>query len=227
MAELLAAGGVTASYARPRPSRSASRCWTPSWRRRGRSPPRTCGSASAPPASSTSCASRPSSIERFGAEVIPHYVISKCESVSDVLEVAILLRGGRAAPARRRRAADDRIVPAVRDHRRPAGGGTDGARAPWRRPVPRLARRARRRPGGDARVLRQQQGRRLPRGEVGALPGRDRPGRGHPRPRGAPAPLPRPRRHGGTRRRSELRGRPRAGARAASPARSASPSRAR
>src|SRR4029078_11386348 len=31
-------------------------------------------------------------IERFGAEVIPHYVISKCESVSDVLEVAILLR---------------------------------------------------------------------------------------------------------------------------------------
>ncbi len=31
-------------------------------------------------------------IKRFGADMIPHYVISKCESVSDVLEVAVLLK---------------------------------------------------------------------------------------------------------------------------------------
>lgn len=31
-------------------------------------------------------------VGRYGPEVLPHYVISKCESVSDVLEVAVLLK---------------------------------------------------------------------------------------------------------------------------------------
>ena len=45
------------------------------------------------------------------------------------------------------------------------------------RPIAALRRRARRRAGGDARLLRQQQGRRLPHLELGALQGRARAGR--------------------------------------------------
>ena len=50
-------------------------------------------------------------IDRFGSLIIGHYVISKCQSVSDVLEVAILLReAGLFRPGRSPRLAVD-IVP--------------------------------------------------------------------------------------------------------------------
>ena len=65
---------------------------------------------------------------RYGAASLPHYVISKADSVSDILEVARAAEGGRAAaaargPARRRHRA------AVRDDRRPAALRRDHGRA--------------------------------------------------------------------------------------------------
>ena len=44
----------------------------------------------------------PTSIARFGAAALPNYVISKCQSVSDLLEVARAAEGGRAAARRPR-----------------------------------------------------------------------------------------------------------------------------
>ena len=134
--------------------------------------------------------------------------------------------GGRAAaaargPARRRHRA------AVRDHRRPAAL----RRRSWTRCSPAglspAARLARRHPGGDAGLFRQQQGRRLPHLDLGALQGRAGADRRLPPASGRAAPVPRPRRLGRPRRRPELRGDPGAAARRACRARSASPSRAR
>ena len=65
--------------------------------------------------------------------------------------------------------------------------------------------RARRQPGSHARLLRLQQGRRLPGRELGAVPGRARPGRVGPQDRNPVAALPRSRRHRRPRRRPELR----------------------
>ena len=153
---------------------------------------------------------------RLGPEAIRQYVISKTDSVSDLLEVAVLLkevgfvdpgRGAVLAPA-------DRA--ALRDHRGPAA-------AP-RRPCAAGSRSrhgaldgalARRHPGSDARLLRQQQGWRLHHVQLGALQGGDRAGGRVPRGRRAAALLPRARRHRRTRRRTELRCDPRAAARAA------------
>ncbi|MPY93683.1 MAG: phosphoenolpyruvate carboxylase [Acidimicrobiia bacterium] len=52
---------------------------------------------------------------RYGAAALPHYVISHCQSVSDVLEVAVLLREvGLVRPARpRRRATEQDQEPAA------------------------------------------------------------------------------------------------------------------
>ena len=59
----------------------------------------------------------------LGPRTIPNYVISMCESVSDVLEVAVLLKEvGLLDPGRRGRAhLPGRHLAAVRDDRRPAG----------------------------------------------------------------------------------------------------------
>ena len=100
---------------------------------------------------------------------------------------------------------------AVRDHRRSASARPtimrDGVRAALLSP---LARRPRRLAGSDARLLRQQQGRRLPDRQLVALSRGARARRRVSRPRRQAAPLPRPRRHRRPRRRAELRGDPRA-----------------
>ena len=75
-----------------------------------------------------------------------------------------------------------------------------------------LVARPRRQPGGDARLLGLQQGRRLSGGELGAVPRRARPRRVGPQDRNPVAALPRSRRHRRPRRRTQLRRHPRAAA---------------
>ena len=71
--------------------------------------------------------------------------------------------------------------------------------------LPQAGGQPRRRAGSHARLFRQQQGWRLRHLGLGALQGRDRPGRGVRAPRRAAAAVPRPRRLGRPRRRAELR----------------------
>ena len=90
-------------------------------------------------------------------------------------------QGGRPAapargPARRRHRA------AVRDHRRPAALRADHGSAVRPAGLPPPARLARQRAGGDAGLFRQQQGRRLPHLDLGALQGRADAGRAVPPP---------------------------------------------
>ena len=101
--------------------------------------------------------------ERTGPRAIESYVVSMTRGPSDLLSV--LLHG-----PRRRRRRPARRRPAVRDRRRPAlrdGDDGDALREPRLRPPPA---RPRRRPDGDARLLRLEQGRRLPDGQLGAAP---------------------------------------------------------
>src|ERR1019366_8402972 len=84
---------------------------------------------------------------KYGPQALPHYIISKTDSVSDLLEVMLILRDARH--------------PALRDHRRSSSRRRHHAGFP--RP-PRGdgagARELGRRLRSDARLLRQQQGRR-------------------------------------------------------------------
>ena len=110
--------------------------------------------------------------------------------------------GGRPGPSVRPLRHQHRA--AVRDHRGSAGLlRHHGPHAVAAR-LPQAGRQPRRRAGGDARLFRQQQGRRLHHLGLGALQGRDRAGRGVRAPRRAVAPVPRPRRLGRPRRRAEL-----------------------
>ena len=80
-------------------------------RRSSRRPPRCCG--------------------RFGREALRHYIISHTESVSDLLEVLVLLKEAGLLRGtlddERATTVADRLA-AVRDHRRPAQRGDDHAR---------------------------------------------------------------------------------------------------
>ena len=108
---------------------------------------------------------------RYGAAAVPHYVISKADSVSDILEVAVLLKEvGLLRPREGRLDVD--IVPlfeTIDDLQRCGAIMDDAVRPAGLSPAARLARRH---PGGDARLFRQQQGRRLPHLDLGALQGR-------------------------------------------------------
>ncbi|MBK7332449.1 MAG: phosphoenolpyruvate carboxylase [Betaproteobacteria bacterium] len=119
-------------------------------------------------------------------------------------------QGGRA---RARRPFRARHRAAVRDDRRPRARRPDHARGVRAARVAAARRRTRRPAGGDAGLLGQQQGRRLPRGELGALPGRAGPRRGVRRRRRHARALPRPRRHRRPRGRPLVRRDPRAAAR--------------
>ena len=138
---------------------------------------------------------------------------SACASrCSDVLEVARPAQGGRPA---RSRAADGGptcsvgISPLFETIDDLQTRRDDAGRRPRPAAVPLAGGRPRRHAGGHARLLRQQQGRRLPRRQLGAVPGRAGPGGGR-RADGHPAAaLPRPRRHGRPRRRPQLRRHPR------------------
>ena len=135
-------------------------------------------------------------IADLGPEAVPNYVISRCESVSDVLEVALLLKEVGLVHAGDQADLRPGIVPLFEtiDDLRGAGATMAELLA-----LPRyraLLRSRGRRAGGDARVLRLEQGRRVPGGQLGALPGRGRPRRGVPGRRRAAAAVPRPGRHG-------------------------------
>lgn len=93
VAELLARAGVTDTYAElDEPARVAvlrDELRTP---RPLRAPTVACSAMVEGELAIMAVAAR--AIERFGPRIIGHYVISKCESVSDVLEVVVLLREG-------------------------------------------------------------------------------------------------------------------------------------
>ena len=103
---------------------------------------------------------------------------------------------------RGRRELRDPHRPAVRDHRRPRARARHPARAavaPARAPH---RARARPHPGGDARLFRFQQGRRLPLRQLGAVQGADCAGARRPHVRYRDRLFPRPRRLGQPRRRA-------------------------
>ena len=181
-------------------------------RRRARSPRR---SSTIPPRP------RPSStIVRAAAEAHRHYGEPRCRTTSSRRPTASptcsrsrCCSRRRGCCGRARHELDVNIVPLFEtiDDLRNCGGVMDELLA-----LPEYARLLEsrgRRPGGDARLFRQQQGWRLPHLRLGALQGRDRAGRDVPPPWTDAAPVPRPRRLGRPRRRPELSGHPRAAGR--------------
>ena len=127
--------------------------------------------------------------EEIDREAFGTFVLSMTRSVSDVLGAYLLAKDGRAV---RRHAGRRELHPpdraAVRDDRRPAararhheGAAHRAAGAPERAGAGRGA-------GGHDRLLRLQQGRRVPRVQLGALQGADQADPGGPRVRGARSP---------------------------------------
>ena len=141
---------------------------------------------------------------RYGPAAIRTSIISNCDSVSDMLELALLMKEVGLVDAA---AGTDGAGagPAVRDDPRPArlrrrdGPAAGDSRVPQARrfPWPRT--------GGHACLFRFEQGRRLRHLGLGALQGRDRPCRSLPQAWRAHPPVPWARRLGRARRRSELR----------------------
>ena len=104
----------------------------------------------------------------------------------------------------RRGVVGARARAAVRDDRGSAQLRRRDGSAPFTPRVPQAGRLARPRAGGDARLFRFEQGRRLRHLGLGALQGGDRPGRSVPQARRAHPPFPWARRLCRARRRSEL-----------------------
>ena len=74
------------------PSRSGSSCWWPNWPPGARWSATTPSCPSWPARNSTSCAAAARAVQVFGPQAVPNYIISMCQSVSDMLEAAILLK---------------------------------------------------------------------------------------------------------------------------------------
>ena len=91
---------------------------------------------------------------------------------SDVLEVALLLKEVGLLVPGEEPTLRAQHHPAVRDHRGPAARRHRPRPAVLDHLLPQAAREPRRHAGGDARLLGQQQGRRLPDVELGAVQGR-------------------------------------------------------
>ena len=134
--ELLERGGVCADYVALDRGRAGRRCSPRSWRRArpllgvGSVGQRAGRQRAGDPASR-----RPRDAAHARPGCVANYVISGCESVSDVLEVAVLFREVglmRAGPNRSSDRARARHRAAVRDHRRPAPGRRGGRRAAGR-----------------------------------------------------------------------------------------------
>ena len=109
---------------------------------------------------------------RFGAQAMPNYIISKTDGVSDLLEAALLLKeAGLLVPGSEPRLAMN-IIPLFetiddlralrRDHGRVCSIAL----------LPQAAGEPRQRSGSDAGLFRQQQGRRIPHRQLGAVQGR-------------------------------------------------------
>ena len=108
---------------------------------------------------------------RYGREAMPNYVISKADSVSDILEVAVLLKEvGLLRPREGRLDVD--IVPLFETIGDLQHCGPHHGRAVRPAGLSPPARLARQRAGGDAGLFRQQQGWRLSHLDLGALQGR-------------------------------------------------------
>ena len=195
------------------PKTNASSCWPASWapgarwsadRRRGCPSWRARNSASSPPPRGP--------LSATGPPAVPNYIISMCQSVSDMLEAAILLKEAGLLDVR----ADEPYCPVgivplfetIDDLQR----GASILEAALDLPVYRALVAPRRQPRGDAGLLRLQQGRRLSGRQLGALPGRARPCRIGSQNRNSVAALPRSRRHRRPRRRTQLSGDPGAAA---------------
>ena len=138
-----------------------------------------------------------------GPKAVPNYIISMCQSVSDMLEAAVLLKeAGLLDASGAEPYCPVGIVPlfeTIDDLQR----GASILEAVLDLPLYRaLVACARREPGSDARLLRLQQGRRLPGRQLGAVPRRARSGRVGPQDRNPVAALPRSRRHRRPRRRA-------------------------
>ena len=138
----------------------------------------------------------------YGAGAILTSIISKAQGVSDMLELALLLKEVGLVGADGRSALN--LVPLFEtiDDLRACVGVMDRAARHSR--ISPACRQPGRRAGSDARLFRQQQGRRLRHLGLGALQVGDRPGRGVQEPRRAHPAVSRPRRIGGARRRPEL-----------------------
>ena len=157
---------------------------------------------------------------------MPHYVISKADSVSDILEVAVLLKEVGLLRAREGRLDVD-IVPLFEtigdlQHCGPI------MEALFALPAYRRLLASR---GNVQEVMLGYSDSNKDGGYLTSTwelyKAELDPGRAVPAPSGGPAAVPRPRRLGRPRRRAELRGDPGAAARRRAAARSASPSRAR
>ena len=127
---------------------------------------------------------------RHGPHALDTVIVSATTSADDVLAVLDLTRRaglGRAA---------------ARDDRRPRRRARRAAHAARRRALRSPGGRARRTRRGDGRLLRLRQGRRLPRGALGDLPGAGGARRGRARGGRRADDLPRPRRQRRARRRA-------------------------
>ena len=117
-------------------------------------------------------------LARFGRQALRHYIISHTESVSDLLEVALLLRetGLLRGTLAEQAISDLIIVPLFETIGDPARRAGHHARVLRAARHPRAGRPRRRRAGHHAGLLRQQQGRRHLHQQLGAVPRRDRAG---------------------------------------------------
>jgi hypothetical protein len=146
--------------------------------------------------------------QRYGKAAIENVIISKTDGVSDILEVAVLLKEvGLLRPLEH--ALDVNIVPLFETIGDLANAGPIMDRLLSIPLYNRLLGSRQALQEVHARLFRQQQGRRLPDLGLGAVPRRDRADRGLRPPRCHAAPVPRPRRFGRPRRRPELPGHPR------------------
>ena len=151
---------------------------------------------------------------RHGEAACRRYVISFTEGpadVRDVLELARLAADGSIPAARTSGIAPGTpvldVVPLFESADALGRRPDDPGRPPRGPGLPGPPARPRRSPGGDARLLRFEQGVGLPRRALASLPGPGAAGRGRPRGRRGADDLPRPRRRPGAGRRPHAPGR--------------------